>query len=168
MRTKTPQGGKGGGGFDRGSFGKRDISNTIKVDDKDHQIISILRENSRESVRDIAKKTGIRPSTVHIRIQKMIQENVIEKFTLKLNNKAIGENFIVFMLVKTSVMIDEKKFHKPQIKEVFGITGEYDLMIKLKFKDIEEFNDFVINFREENKVAVTVTMVSTAVIKEEI
>ena len=58
--------------------------------------IKVLKENSRIPIRGIAKKTGIRPSTVHERIKKLIKENVIEKFTLKLNNKSIGQNFIIF------------------------------------------------------------------------
>ena len=71
----------------------------MEVDDKDRKIISLLKENSRYSIRNIAKKTGIRPSTVHQRIQKLIKEKVIEKFTVKLSNKAVGENFIVFILI---------------------------------------------------------------------
>ena len=52
---------------------------------------------------------------------------------------------------------------------IFGVTGEYDLLLKLKFKDVEEFNDFLIKFRKEQKgVRQTFTMVSTANIKEEL
>lgn len=57
----------------------------------------------------------------------------------------------------------------PNIKEVFGVTGEYDLLFKLKFKDVVAFNDFVINFRKENKgIQKTLTMVCTATLKEEL
>jgi DNA-binding Lrp family transcriptional regulator len=140
------------------------------LDKKDYLIINILKQNSRLAIRDAAKKTGIRPSTVHERIKKLTKEGVIEKFTIKLNNKAVGENFIVFMLIKgeTTQYINEKIKNKKCIKEIFGVTGEYDLLLKLKFKDVEEFNDFIINFRKEMKgVQATMTMVATANIKEE-
>ena len=143
----------------------------MKLDDKDWQIIAALKENARLSVRDIAKSSGIRPSTVHQRIQKMKRDGVIERFTLKLNNKAIGENFIVFMLVagKPTEYVGQTLLEHRNIKEVFGITGEYDMIFKLKFKDVEEFNDFVLNFRKLNKnVSKTLTMVVTANLKEEI
>ena len=160
MKAETPHATKGGGeGVKRSS---------IKLDEKDITILVLLKEDSRKSVRDIAKKTGIRPSTVHLRIQRMVKEGVIEKFTLKLNNKAVGENFIVFMLVKSIEKINENEFKKDCVKEVFGITGEHDLLMKLKFSDIEDFNDYLIKFRERNKVGVTVTMVSTITIKEEL
>ncbi len=142
----------------------------MKPDEKDQKIISMLKGNSRLSVRNIAKKTGIRPSTVHQRIQKLVKNNIIEKFTIKLNNKAIGENFIAFMLIKgtTSDYINNKFLNNKNVKEVFGVTGEYDVMVKLKFKDVDEFNDFIINFRKEMKgILSTLTMVATANIKEE-
>ena len=142
----------------------------MELDNKDNKIIGILKEDSREPLKIIAKKTGIRPSTVHQRIQKLIKGGVIEKFTIKLNNKAIGENFIAFLLIKgtTSDYINNKFLNTKNVKEVFGVTGEYDVMVKLKFKDVEEFNDFIISFRKEMKgVGATLTMVVTANIKEE-
>ena len=140
----------------------------MKLDLKDHKIIEVLRENSRISIRDLAKKTELRPSTVHQRIQKLKQENIIEKFTLKLNSKAIGENFIVFMLVNTKKNLDEKTLTSKHIKEVFGITGQYDIIMKLKFKDVEEFNDYIMKFRKETSIKETLTMVATTNIKEEV
>ena len=143
----------------------------MTLDKKDNLIIGVLKENSRMPIRDIAKKTGIRPSTVHERIKKLVKGGVIEKFTLKLNNKAVGENFIVFMMVKggTTEYINDKMINNEKVKEIFGITGEYDLLLKLKFRDVEEFNDFLIKFRRGQKgVRQTFTMVTTADIKEEI
>jgi len=141
------------------------------LDKKDYLIIDVLKQNSRLAIRDIAKKTGIRPSTVHERIKRLVKENVIEKFTLKLNNKTLEENFIVFMLIKggTTEYINTKIINNEHVKEIFGVTGEYDLLLKLKFKDVEEFNKFLIKFRKEQKgVRQTYTMVTTADIKEEI
>lgn len=143
----------------------------MDIDDKDSKIIEILRQNSREPIREISKKTKIRPSTVHQRIQKLVDNGVIEKFTIKLNNKAVGEKFIVFMLVKGTATeyIDNKVLNNKHVKEVFGITGEYDLIVKLKFKGIEEFHDFVLKFRKEKKeIQSTITMIVTANLKEEL
>ena len=143
----------------------------MKIDSKDQKIIEALKEDSREPIKDIAKKTKIRPSTVHQRIQKLIKGKVIEKFTIKLNNKEIEENFIVFMLVKggTTEYIDNKILTDKHVKEVFGITGEYDLLIKLKFKNVEEFHEFILNFRKYKKeIQSTLTMIVTTNLKEEI
>ena len=137
------------------------------LDKKDLAIIAILREDARTSVREIAKLTGIKPSTVHQRIRKLIESKVIEKFTIKLDNKAINENFIVFMLVKvkpdTKILIQDK-----HIKEVFNVTGNYDLLLKLKFGCVEEFNQFITRFKQQYKVDDMLTMVATSTLKEDI
>jgi DNA-binding Lrp family transcriptional regulator len=138
------------------------------ITDKDFKIIEVLKENSRLPIRDIAKKTGLRPSTVHDRITKLKEENIIEKFTVKLNNKEVNENFIVFMFITTSKDLEPSFFNNKHIKEVFGVTGDYDLILKLKFGDIEEFNKFVIDLRKNKSVLKTTTMVATINIKEEI
>jgi len=138
------------------------------IQEKDLKIISILKENSRLPIRDIAKKTNLRPSTVHDRIKKLKKDDVIEKFTLKLNNEKIGENFIVFMFITTSKDLEQSFFNNKNIKEVFGVTGEYDLIIKLKFSDIEQFNKFIINLRKNQSIKKTQTMIATIGIKEEV
>ncbi len=140
----------------------------MKYDTKDQRIIRELKQDSRQSIRDIAKKTKLRPSTVHERIKRLLRNNVIEQFTVKLDNKAVGENFIAFMFVSSEREIPSAVFSDPHIKEVFGITGEYDLLLKLKFQDVDEFNGFVIRFRKETGVKKTLTMVSTVNIKEEL
>lgn len=138
----------------------------MSIDSKDIQIIEELKKDSRASIRDLAKTTGIRPSTVHQRITKLKESNIIERFTVKLNNKLVEENFIVFMFVATEQDLDPAVFNNKHVKEVFGITGEYDLLFKLKFKDVEEFNQFVLNFRKKTGIKKTITMVATITLKE--
>jgi len=135
---------------------------------KDLKIIKALREDSRKSIRDIAKLTKLRPSTVHLRLQKLKKEGVIERFTVKLDNKAVEENFIVFLYVVTDDDLPKSFFNNSHIKEAFGITGEYDLLLKLKFRDIDEFNGFIIGLRKNKNIKKTLTMVSTVNIKEEL
>lgn len=141
------------------------------LDSKDSKIIDILKQDARLPIREISKIAKIRPSTVHQRIQKLLENSIIKKFTIKLDNKAVGENFIVFMLIKggTSEYIDGRFLGNRHVKEAFGITGEYDLLVKLKFANVEEFHDFILNFRKEKKeIQSTLTMVVTTNLKEEI
>ena len=140
----------------------------MEIDAKDRKIITELKKNSRQTVREIAKQTGIRPSTVHQRITKLKKEGVIENFTVKLNNAAVEENFIVLMFVSTKTDLLPSFFNNRHVKEVFGITGEYDLLLKLKFKDVDEFNSFVIGLRKNKAIEKTLTSIATITLKEEI
>lgn len=148
-----------------------DIPNKQKgpLDEKDLAILEMLKQNARASIRTIAKKTGIRPSTVHQRMSKLEKEGVILAYTTHISPKAIEEGFTIFMFIKgkLSKYLDSDFLTKQNVKEVFGITGEYDLLLKLKFRDVEAFNTFIISFREQQKgITATHTFVATTTLKE--
>lgn len=68
------------------------------MDELDIQILSILLDNCRESDRQIGKKIGISGNAVSSRIQKMIQNKVIEKFTLKIEPPVLGYNVLYIVV----------------------------------------------------------------------
>ncbi len=138
------------------------------VDKRDILILSELKKDSSASVRSIAAKLNMRPSTVHQRVRRLKEGGVIEKFTVKILDAAVGEQFIAFMLVKVrpGQKIEGSILEKPCIKEVFGITGSHDVLLKMKFRDIQEFNSFILEFRKEPFVRSTLTLVATVKIKE--
>ena len=69
-----------------------------ELDELDIQILSMLLDNCRESDRQIGKKIGISGNAVKSRIQKMIQNNVIEKFTLKIEPPVLGYNVVYIVI----------------------------------------------------------------------
>ena len=142
----------------------------VKLDEKDMEIIKILETNSRASIREIGKLIDMRPSTVHLRIKKLQDQGVIEKFTIKLNDEKLGRNLVVFMLISGAMdkYLNDAVMKDPCVQEIHGITGEYDLLMKLKFRDMKEFNKFVIGFRDKfsDSISKTITMVQTVRLKE--
>ena len=69
------------------------------MDKLDVKILNILLDNCRESDRQIGKKIGISGVAVKSRIQKMIKNKIIEKFTLKIEPSVLGYN--LFYVVTT-------------------------------------------------------------------
>ena len=140
------------------------------LDSKDQRILKVLKDNARASIREISKATEIRPSTVHQRIRRMVDDDVIEKFTVKLNDEKVGEGFTVYMLISGSTerYLGDEIMKNDQVKGIYGITGEYDLLIKMKFKDMMAFNDFLLAFREKysKHITKTLTMVQTVKLKD--
>ena len=139
------------------------------LDDKDRAIVALLQSNARKSIREIARESGIRPSTVHQRIMRLEKDGIILGYTAQISPKSVGEGFVVFMFIKGKLgkYLDEHFLSRKNVKEAFGITGEYDLLVKLKFADVEEFNQFIIGFRAAQKgITATHTFVATATLKE--
>lgn len=141
------------------------------ISQKDIKILRVLKKNARATIRQISKKTGIRPSTVHQRLSKLIDNGTIKRFTLDIDERSIGIDLTVFMLISGTLdkYLDKEIISNRNVVEVSGITGEFDLLMKLKFKDMEEFNRFIIKFRERysGNIHKTVTMVQAISLKDD-
>ena len=76
------------------------------LDEIDHQILDVLIENARTPFTDIAKKLLVSAGTIHVRVKKMEDENIIQGSTLTLNYEKMGYSFIAHVgvfLEKTSL-----------------------------------------------------------------
>ena len=71
----------------------------ITVDDLDHSILRILRQDARTTINDIAKKLDRRRATIYNRIVKMEENGVIKGYTVIPNFSSLGEDITVFVLV---------------------------------------------------------------------
>jgi len=126
------------------------------LDKKDEKILGVLKENSRLSTQKISKKAGIPITTVHNRLRKLTEEKVIKRFTIDIDYKAIGKTLLAYLLVSvdniyckrnnithSDVMVDIKKH--AFVESSVTITGETDLLVGVRVKDIRELDDFLIN-----------------------
>ena len=139
------------------------------LDTKDQKILELLEKNGRLPIQDISAKLNIPPSTIHNRIKRMENTKVIEGYSIKLNEKIMERDFTVYMLVNGSTgnYLEKEFLEKKEIIEVSGITGEYDLIIKMQFPNISNYNIFLTEFRTKysSNIKQTVTMVRTEKIK---
>ena len=139
------------------------------LDAKDKKILELLEKNGRLPIQELSSKLNIPPSTIHNRIKRMENTKVIEGYSVKLNEKIMERDFTVYMLVNGSTgnYLEREFLQKKEIIEVSGITGEYDLIIKMQFSNISNYNDFLTEFRinYSSDVKQTVTMVRTEKIK---
>jgi DNA-binding Lrp family transcriptional regulator len=145
------------------------------LDDKDIKILNELKDNGRETTKNIGKKVNIPRATVHDRIQRMIQNGIIKKFTVKTDYKKIDLQTTVYVFIAitpNNVTHHElaKKISKlPGVYEVHMITGEYDLLVKVRGKSIEDIGDVVIErLRILEGVGKSFTSACFKTIKEEI
>ncbi len=61
------------------------------MDNLDLQILDLLTVNSRISVTEISKQIGRSHSATRLRLAKIIESGVIEKFTVVVNTKVLDE-----------------------------------------------------------------------------
>jgi len=67
------------------------------------EILHILLDNCRESDRRIGQKIGISGSAVKLRIKKLVEKKIIEKFTLKIEPPILGYNLFYVVIAEQNV-----------------------------------------------------------------
>lgn len=138
----------------------------MQIDEKEHKILELLKENSKLTTNQISKKTKIPITTVHNRIKKLEKAGIIKNYTLKLDFEKLEKPIKAFMLVS----INQKKISQEetgkkikQISEVESVdivTGTTDIIVQARTKTIGELNDLVTNkLRNVEGVDKTQTMI---------
>ena len=147
---------------------------SIMIDNKDQIILNELKKNSRVTTKDLSKNVEIPRVTVHDRIQKMIKNGVIKSFDVKIDYNKIGLPTEVFIFVSflPNANISQRELAKrisklERILEVHIISGEYDLLLKVIGKSLEEIGEIVIDkLRNIKGVGKTLTFACFQTVKE--
>ncbi len=119
------------------------------LDDINLKIISILSKDSSLPFVDIAKQIGISDATVHIRVRRLTAAGIIRKFTISVDNNQLGYDHLAFMGINIEPgFADEVNTGLSTIEEVLEIHethGRFDILLKLRAKDLDEMRDIVVN-----------------------
>ncbi len=118
-----------------------------KVDATNWRILAKLLEDGRQPYRQIAEELNISESTVRKRVQKLIDENVIRRFTVELNPYFARPTIVAFIKVTSPSMRDievikDFGIQNPEVKEVYELTGQCGVLFKVIVETVEELNDF--------------------------
>ncbi len=146
------------------------------LDEIDKELLKVLKENSRSKTNDVAKKVRIPRTTVHHRIKRMEKEKIIRKFTVVPDYSKIGSPVTAFILVSFLPTMDVKQREVAReisklegVYEVHLISGEWDMILKVRSSSLEEIGELVIdNLREIKGVGRTVTCGCFTTVKEEV
>ena len=81
------------------------------ADEIDMQIIGILKENSRTSYREIREQLGISIGTIHNRITKLKEKEIIDGYTIRLNPGLLFKpiDFIIYIVDQFEELEEKKK-----------------------------------------------------------
>lgn len=125
------------------------MGRTFDIDEVDRTILGSLREDARISLRDMSRRSGISDATIQFRLKRMRANGVIDRFTIMANPAATGYMVTAIILVQTDNerhdQVVEALALVPEITEVYGILGEYDLFLKLWSRSLDDLNALINN-----------------------
>ncbi|TFG22977.1 MAG: Lrp/AsnC family transcriptional regulator [Promethearchaeota archaeon] len=105
-----------------------------------------MKHDSRVSFNEISKKIGKTEATVRRRVKKLVQEGVIEKFTIEYNinskpkTRATVKIEPNFKQIKK--IISELK-NIEEISNIWRLSGDCGLFMMIEIDSIEQFNPLI-------------------------
>lgn len=120
------------------------LSLVSKMDTLDRRLIALLGENSRTPTAEISRRLGISRSTVQSRMERLIRDGLIERFTVELGAEYESR------LVEAHVLIKVDQAHTgiahaglrriDQVTAIHAISGEYDMIALIAAESTVELN----------------------------
>ncbi|WP_042168929.1 Lrp/AsnC family transcriptional regulator [Paenibacillus gorillae] len=120
---------------------------SANIDEIDRKIISALHVNGRISYTDLAKDIGLSRVAVQARINALMEEGVIERFTAVINPEKIGITVSAFF----NVEVEPKFLHEvadqlsdePEVTSLYHMTGPSKLHMHGLFLNNQEMEAFM-------------------------
>jgi|TARA_B100001750_G_scaffold224498_1_gene215620 DNA-binding Lrp family transcriptional regulator len=141
-----------------------------KLDLLDLDILTLLKENSKISFRELAKQLNVATQTVQTRIQHMQNDGVIKGNYISLDYEKLGYGLTVVTEVTVSkgkLDITEREIAKiSEACAVYDTTGLTDAIVIAKFKNREDLGVFTKKLLAMPYVERTNTHVVLAIHKE--
>jgi DNA-binding Lrp family transcriptional regulator len=122
------------------------------LDLDDLRILQLLQFDARLTNKEIADKIGKSVSPVYERIKRLQEEGIIQRYVAVLDKRKIDKSLTAYTNVQLKEHADHmmKTFEKevvkfPEVMECYHMTGQYDYLLKVALKDMDEYYDFIIH-----------------------
>jgi len=122
------------------------------LDAKDVEILKLLQQNARITVKEIADTIHLSTTPVHERIKRLEQSGIITRYAAMLDAAKLGKKLMVICHVslREHNKIAGSKFIRsmqamPEVLECYSISGEFDFLLKVLTEDMETYYNFHVN-----------------------
>jgi Lrp/AsnC family transcriptional regulator, regulator for asnA, asnC and gidA len=118
-----------------------------RIDDLDLKILSELAKDASISVPKLSKTINVNASVVYSRIKRLVKRGLIRKFTIVINDEALGFN----VKALTGINMDSKLrdnvlnelFKIPEVREVSEVTGRFDVLVTMNARSLDEMHQLI-------------------------
>ena len=122
------------------------------LDLKDKKLLILLQNDSKKTTKQLATELDLSVTAVFERIKKLERQHIINKYVALVDKTKLQKSFIVLCHVK---LVQHKKeyisqFEKEitqfsEVLECFHVSGDYDYILKICVRDIEEYREFMVS-----------------------
>lgn len=122
------------------------------LDRMDAAILSLLQNNARLSVKEVAAEIGLAPSSTHERIRRMRDADILRGAHVEVDPKALGIGLEALLMIELSkhrrstvdTFLDEV-VKVPEVRFAFLVTGRHDLIVHVVVRDTQHLKDLALD-----------------------
>ncbi len=117
------------------------------IDEIDLKLLSLLHQNARYSLKQLAQEVFLSSPAVSSRIERMEKMGIISGYQVTVNHQKLGYHITAF--VNLAMDPSQKPVFYPFIKacpnviECNCVTGSYSMLIKVVSHSTEELDEFI-------------------------
>ncbi|HET7522172.1 MAG TPA: Lrp/AsnC family transcriptional regulator [Bacillales bacterium] len=119
----------------------------MKLDDIDRKLLQLLTENGRISYVELAKQVNLSSVAVRDRVSQLMEEGIIEKFTIVVNSEKYGKTVSAFFEVdvepKSLVEVAQNLADNPSVASIYQMTGPSTLHMHVLVEDFTKLENFI-------------------------
>lgn len=110
------------------------------IDERDRRILGALAENSRISFRELGDLINLSANATAERVQRLIENDVISKFSIEVGAAALGRNLQAFIDVRLQPGTTMAEFERAvqrmdTVLEATVLTGTFDARLRVACTD---------------------------------
>jgi len=114
------------------------------LDNLDRRLIALLSENARTATSEISRRLGVSRSTVQSRIDRLVRDGLIERFTVEVGREyesRLVEAHVLIKVDQAQTGIAHAGLRRiSQVTAIYAISGEYDLIAVIAAESTVELN----------------------------
>lgn len=122
----------------------------MKLDAIDRRLLTVLQEDGRIPVTDLAVKVGLTTSPCLRRLKILEQTGIIRGYGAHIDQKKVGLPVSVFISIKLERQREEalEQFEKamracPEVVECYLMTGPRDYLLRVVAQDVSAYERFL-------------------------
>lgn len=159
--------------MDRNTTNAGNVSRDLHrdLDEIDLKILKILQADGRTALSEIARRLDMGSATIHERANALEAEGFITEYRAVLDPELLGVNNVAFVRVTTEAgrfsAVAERLAERTDIQEIHEITGDADLLLKVRVETQAALTDLLTEIGSHEGVVSTRTDVALRSVKEE-
>ena len=143
--------------------------------DIEPKLIELFKEgNCTPLISQIAKKLKEPSTTIHYNIKKMEREGTIKTYKAVFDYKKINQGHCTYVFINVSAenygspeKVAQELAKDPHVESIDICTGDYELLVKIRSKDIDDYYSFMKEIIAKFKLSKSTSITSLKQIKTE-